>query len=423
MPDHLKLIAVRNNTDPISPKESSGSLNPDQVVNRTRSTRILLVTSFFEEEVDYQEVQIARVLTRKGFQVTVLCSDRSNYYKKKRIRDDPRDFEIVRLNHLIRVRNTVWPLQRIQETVDRVGPQVVFLIHPGSGLSYYTLDRLKANTQVVSFFGDLSIKDKTSTATGLKGNLLVQRLLKNHWYRRVFEHSEVIVANTNETAGILEGISKFDLRRKLVMPGLGYDPQVYYIDSKLGQDWRKSMQIGDDKVVIATVTRIFEGKPIDQWIQPVVKALAQNPQLVYVLAGFTPTPYSTVVKQRLLSMHLGDRLRLLDFTNSEYNNKMYNGADYSLWFIPTISIQQSMATGLSVILPKDHTLDHLIETNRNGLYYNSYGQLETILSNLSRPRQDRNSIATHNTKFSYEVILASIIGSLDGRRAHSISTR
>jgi glycosyltransferase involved in cell wall biosynthesis len=376
------------------------------------SKKVLLVTSFFEEEIGYQEVQLAQVLRAKGHRVMVLTTDRSYLHKERRLSGEDKAGTIFRITRMLRLRDTVFPLQSVATKIAGFEPDVALLIHPGHGLSYFAMKSISRQSKVVSFFGDLRVDNKLAQVKGLKGSPFVQQALKNRWYRKVFRRADLIVANTNETSDILKQIAGDNLTSKLIMPGLGYDPGVYNYRPPLRAEWRKEMGFKDDDIVVATVTRIIEGKPVEKWVEPVLGALSENSCLVYVLAGFMNDEYSSIVKASLNRSEFKDRLVLLDFTGASENNKIFNGADYSLWFAPTTSIQQSMASGLPAILPLDGTLDHLVADGKNGLYYRDFQELRKTLRGLSGSVAPRQEIVEINERFSYDHILEALFSRL-----------
>lgn len=373
--------------------------------------RIIIFTAFFEEHVGYQEVQLAKVLRRMGHEVMVVTTDRSNLDLVKRYSGI--SFEnVLRVTNVLRIRNTFLPFKIIRKEVSAFKPDVALIIHPGAGLPYFYLSSLPDKCKVISFFGDLDVVDKVGKAAGIKGNAWIQKVIKDRWYNKTFQRSDVIVANTNETTEILQKCAKRSIEKKIVMPGLGFDPETYFPSIELRTKTRKEMGLSDDHIILLTITRVYAGKPIIQWLNPVITQLNKNPKLVYIFAGFADTEFSRQIKRELQSFHLDDRLRLLDFTSADYNNALFNAADYSLWFLPTISIQQSMATGLPAIVPFDKTLDHLVEPNHNGLYYNDFLELREVLSELNPWPIRRDELVRFNHKFSYDSIIEFLFSSI-----------
>jgi hypothetical protein len=371
--------------------------------------RILIISSFFENHVGYQEVQFAETLQSKGYTVKVIATDRSNLDVKKRYENSRSKFEVKRIKKLIRIKNTFYPKENLQNFIKDFSPDLVFLILPGSGIPYFLMKYISSYAKVISVFSDTTIENKIHKARGTKGNKLVFDILKMRWYNKVFERSDLIMANTNETASILKAVSGKNIQSKIRTYGLGFDSNKYFYSKDLRDSFRTELRLKSDQKLIATISRVYAGKPFEFWIDQIKDFLNRNENFVYLLAGFDDTDYSKKVEHTLNISGLSNKLILHKFTSPEDTNKIFNAADFSLWFAPTISIQQSMATGLFAVAPYDSTLDHLIERNLTGLYYSDYDDLRKKLNSIEKLSYNREENSKINQKFSYQNILQKVI--------------
>ena len=173
------------------------------------------------------------------------------------------------------------------------------------------------------------------------------------------------------------------------------------------------MGIEEDQKLIVTISRIYKGKPFEFWVKQIKDFLIENKNFVYLLAGFDDTEHSKTVESSLKKLGLNGNIRTHKFTSPVETNEIFNAADFSLWFAPTISIQQSMATGLFAIMPFDSTLDHLMEKNSAGFYYNNFDELKNYLSELKGVSYERKKNSEINQKFSYRNILQKVISELN----------
>jgi len=375
--------------------------------------KILIVSSFFENNVGYQEVQFAEVLYSLGYEVKVIATDRSNLDVAKRYDDSFDKFEVKRIKKLIRIKNTFYPKDDLKEFFENYKPDLIFLILPGSGTPYFLLKYVNVNSKIVSVFSDTTIENRISKAKGTKGNKFIFNFLKTNWYNKIFEKSDLIMANTSETSSILRSVAKKNIENKLKMYGLGFDSNKYNYSEETRIEYRRYLNIKENQKLIVTVSRIYPGKPFEYWVEQVKDFLITHENYFYLLGGFSETEHSKKVRANLEKLNLNDRLILYKFTSPEENNKIFNAADYSLWFAPTISIQQSMATGLFPIIPYDSTLDHLVEENKTGLYYNNFDELKNVLFELENISYNRKDVAEANHKFSYQNILQKVISEVD----------
>ncbi|CAN5668583.1 hypothetical protein BH10BAC5_BH10BAC5_14360 [soil metagenome] len=370
--------------------------------------KVLIVASYFDEEVAYQEVELANYLNKQGAKVTVLTSKHINInLKTKQNRQNISEFEIIRLDQVLRIKDTIFPLTSLKKIIVGIDPDVALLILPGAGLPYFASKVFSKRTKVISFYSDIEVSDKAGAATTYKGNPLIKALLKNPWYNTSFKNSDVIVCNTNETIDILKKVSKSDISGKILMPGLGYDPQNYYYDEGLRKKVRKEFGIKEDEKLLITLTRMYSSKPLMKWFAPVLEAMKKNDKLYYIIAGFTDDEYPNKIKSILESEGM-NRLLLLNFSDVKRNNELFNAADYSIWFAPTISIQQSMGTGLKAILPYDKTLDHIVIQDYNGKYYKELIDIPQVLETINEVLAERKDLADFNKRFSYSSIIEQI---------------
>ncbi len=371
--------------------------------------KILIVSSFFENHIGYQEVQFAETLHSMGYQVKIIATDRSNLDAKKRYDDTNDKFEVKRIKKLIRIKNTFYPRENFENFFNKFNPDLVFLILPGSGTPYFLLKCINSKAKVISVFSDTTIDNRIHKAKGTKGSKFIFNAVKTGWYNNVFQRSDLILANTNETSSILKSVSKENIKNKLRTYGLGFDSNKYFYDEKLRNEFRAVLKLSEEQKLIATISRIYAGKPFEFWVDQIKDFLNENNDFVYLLAGFDDSEYSKRVEDSLSKLNLGNKLILHKFASAEGTNKIFNASDFSLWFAPTISIQQSMATGLFAIVPFDSTLDHVIENNRTGLYYNDFNEMKNLLNTLKNFSYNREENLKINKKFSYQNILSKVI--------------
>ena len=373
------------------------------------SLKVLIVASYFDEEVAYQEVELANYLHKTGAKVTVLTSSHINInLKTAQKRESSSEFEIIRLDKVFRVKDTIFPLTSLKRIIDRVNPDLALLILPGAGLPYFASKVMPSHTKVISFYSDIEVSDKAGAATTYKGNPIIKTLLKNPWYRASFQNSDVLVCNTNETIDILKSVARKDIQKKILMPGLGYNPENYFYNEKLRDQTRKEFNVNTDDVLLITLTRMYASKPLMKWFTPVLDAMKKNEKLHYIIAGFTNDEYPNKIRQ-ILEEEGMNRLHLLNFSDVKRNNALFNASDHSIWFAPTISIQQSMGTGLPAIIPFDKTLDHIVKENFNGKFYNQLSDIPEVLNDLKHSEHSRIELAKFNERFSYASIMRSIL--------------
>jgi hypothetical protein len=102
------------------------------------------------------------------------------------------------------------------------------------------------------------------------------------------------------------------------------------------------------------------------------------------------------LKRELGTDFPGERFQVLPLQSLAEMNALFNEADLAVWYLAAISIQQSMLTGIPVLLPADEALNHLVRDGVNGFYYNSPDHLEAKLTEAAARTWDRAEIARVN---------------------------
>lgn len=373
--------------------------------------KILIVSPFFEEDYSYQEVQIADTLNEMGHKVVVLTTDRSFFIKDKSYRVPPskKEYKVIRIKDIIRISDTIYPLENSKLLLQNIDYDIALIIYPSHGFGYYVLKNIPRNKKIITFFQDHYNVDYVK----LKYRL-IKKLIKNKWYIESFKRSNIVAAITPVTIDWFQNnvVFKKHLEGKLKLIGLGFNSDLFYHDFDLGAELRRKFNISQDKIVLVTITRAIKSKPILEWIKPILSAMEENEKLVYVFAGLSNNEYSNQIRHSLVKHKLFGRIILLDLQNANEMNRLYNMADYGIWFdSASISIQQGMGTGVSVILPKLKVYSHLINEDINGMYYDNL-TLTSLLINLKKNNNNREGVAHYNQKYSYYNIVSDLLISL-----------
>ena len=365
--------------------------------------KIIIITSFFEEKYGYQEIHMANTLSEIGHDVMVLTSDRSPFSKDRLKSKENKKYSIVRIDRNIRIIDTLFPLKLLRIHIARFNPDIALIVHIGHGLPYYSLKNIDKKTKKVSFFGDLTRQHSSFRRK------LIQGLLKDRWYYKTFQHCDIVVANTNETVDILSKKAKWEsnLTQKIFRSSLGFDKKKFFYSNLKRPEVRNKYNIPDDQIVFCTTTKIVKRKPILEWISPILGLLAHNSNITYCLAGFMDDLHSEETLKQIKKQYSGSNLLLLPLLPFTDLNDLYNAVDYSIWFDASITIQESMGTGLKVIIPNSKRVDHLVN-DQNGYFFDSLKEIPKIIS-LLEGGYDRQKIADINSQLSYDSIITEII--------------
>ena len=353
--------------------------------------RIAIICSFFDAQSGYQEVVYARELHRRGHDVMVVTA----FWGSRKSCDE--GYRVVEVGALLRCRHTVVPRFRIREVLGTFDPEVVILCAPYQGTSYFALRHVPGTARVVAVFSDLRL-------WSLRGRDWVRSVLKNRWYRRVFEGADLLVPVTNETREILLELGGSAIQDKMLMTGLAFDVADYFFDAT-GKPEHELKQL-------ATVTRIVESKPIKKWVDSVAPFLEANPDWCWVLGGFPESRYASGVRDYIESLDISHQIKTLPLMKAKAINRLYNESALAIWFIPSIGIQQSMGTGILPVLPRAMALEHLVEEGHNGVFYEALDDVPALLETAKAMlhREARRDRAEFNSRYSGERVVGALLG-------------
>jgi glycosyltransferase involved in cell wall biosynthesis len=278
---------------------------------------------------------------------------------------------------------------------------------------------------LIAIFGDAhEYKDTSSLAgriiTFLQEILFV--LLKKRLYRKAAHLCKKIVLNIPETETIylsyLKNDEKDEFIAKRIRLSLGYDPDEFFFDKSGREHIRGKLNISDDEIVLVTVTRVNKRKKLESIIDIVSTMHAEGKKIRYFIVGFLGDEYEQELKDYISNQPRPEIFECFPFLNHQEIGKLYCAADLGIWLKAAISIQESMGTGLPVILEDKPSVSHLINESENGWYFKKHHLSETLetafkelsAKNVKERIEKRNKTALINSsKLSYNIIAERIL--------------
>ncbi len=350
--------------------------------------RIVLMAPFFFPALAFQEWVLAKCLCRAGHEVTVITSKGEvEAGRNARVLADWPEITIHRLSCL-RCKDTLFPLNHGRIRRLCAGQDLVVVNAPGHGFGYWALRSLPRELKCLVGFGDLLDNRRHMKP-------FVKRI-KNRWYRWLFDRADRLTCNTEECRGILReaGLGKHEDR--LFLAGLPYDEDSFAINETGAAPRRE-----DRQRILTTITRTLPHKPFDQWLPPVFAFLRANPGWRYVFAGMGEDATAQRIRALVAESGLADRIELLGMQDQAGMCRLYNEADLGLFPRATIGIQQAMATGLPVVLPRRATVTHLVREAHNGFYYDGLENTDEVLVKAAAQRWPlRTALAEESRRWS-----------------------
>lgn len=399
--------------------------------------KIALVAGFFLPDFGYQEVYLARALSRLGHTVRVFASTtRPPHYQKivtenfpaGLTRDDQYNYEIYRLKPTIKIKGKIITPQ-LMGVINDFKPDLVFVIALAQMFALPLFQKsFSLNNRIVVFFGD---SNGYSRSDNFLQNILTIlylgsfKILKTYLYRKALKHCNRIVFNHPETEDLFRsfvGKKNVDLlMSKKLNLNLGYDPDEFYFNMNDRSMIREKYGIADDEILMITTTVVRKGKKLEEIISAITGLKEKGLPVKYMLAGFRNDEYSNELLKFIEQNDKNHIIIPFQMLKHHEIRQLYCGSDIGIWQKATISIQEGMGTGLTVIIENQPIVTHLIQEGFNGWSFNENNLGETIekavkemyLKNYEERVSFRENIVKLNSeKLSYDKITGKILSSV-----------
>ena len=400
--------------------------------------RVAIVAGHFMPEMGYQEVYLARAFSRLGHTVRVFTSSTVSPSARNIVKTDyePGFYEdvcygygILRLKPFFSFRSKVM-VKGLRRRILSYKPDIVILIAVSKlfGAEVMTTDS-KDGMKVISIFGDN--KESVTTLGNLnKAKALLHYIgfavIKRYLYQQAVHQCDRLIMNVPEAeriyATFLRNSEIEAFNRKKVLLRLGFDPDDFFFQDADRSVKRKALGISEKDILLMTSTRVYPRKRLERIIDVVSALHEQGIMVKYVIVGFLDNEYGKALKQYIESQPYPEHFICFPFLSHEEIRRLYCAADLGIWVQVAISIQEAMGTGLSVLLEKKPSTQHLLKEGFNGWYYNDEKPLETVLHEVvqrmeNQPPDERRNCrlkrAEANQKFlSYNEIVQEMIAGL-----------
>lgn len=363
--------------------------------------RIALICPAFEPCLSYQEWVLAKSLAKMGHDVLVVtCNSECCLPESLNLIGKFPRIKVERLS-CIGLRQTKIPvdigkLRRLCRDQDMAIVNV-----PNHGFGYRAMKVLPKTLPMVVFFGDLLDNRRQMHP--------LVKWIKDRWYRWIFRRADHVFCNTPEALSILEGIGLGPHAGKAKVIGLPFDEDSFFFDKALSLSNRLCL-------TLISVTRPSPQKPFHKWFEIVFKFLESHSDWKYRFVGLGDDSSSRQIRSMVEESGFSSRIELFPAMDSTSLRGFYMDADLAFFPQATIGIQQAMATGLPVLLPRRLTVSHLLNEGENGFYFPN---LESAPATLNFAANhiwgDRAEIASKNLKWSGEQFAKKMIADWEAK--------
>lgn len=329
--------------------------------------RVLIACAYFDWFSSYQEVSIAQALTSIA-DVHILSGNRVNPIFKEaqleklgveRTYPTGRFIErgvVVERVKVRELRSMSASLAYFKKARSREY-DLVIQVMPGHILSALASWPIGNPARVV-LYGDNSAMYSHLNA-GLKTlKRLVFSATKGNVYRVCNFGADRAYGYTPDT---LDRVKPFLSGATARLLPLSYDKKTFYFSEELREAERSSLGLRPDESLIVTAGKAKRKKRIDLLVKAFDEIAAADPKVKLLIVGAGSGVGSEDVKKSISDSKFSDRILNRPVVATSELNSIYNASDVGTWpFMPAVSIQQAMGTGIPVAIPMNNIVGHLL---------------------------------------------------------------
>lgn len=334
--------------------------------------KIFHIMNYYQENMGYQENWLPYYQKKLGHQVQILTSDRyfpfpdyeQNVGKTlgQRLQSDglfvDKEIEIIRKKSILEITSKAIILFDVKDVVLDFNPDVIHL-HGITNLNLFQLLWVVRNKKIKIFVDSHS--DYQVSNYKSKFNKIYYKFW-SHVYKLFDKRINLYLPTTKEGRNFL--VNEFDIDvHRIEISYLGVNLDNFYFDEMAKNKLVKKYNL-KNKIVITNAGKQYEGKKID-FIIKVVKELVtkfKRKDIVLILIGNASEKYERIIQNE--SRSILDYTIRIPFLENKLLKDYYSLADIGIWpGIPSNTIQEAMACEVSMILPANDTISHLIDNN------------------------------------------------------------
>lgn len=349
--------------------------------------RVLVITGYFDWFSGYQETGLVRALKQHAA-VHVLASNRvSPIFSDEHLdtlgvdRFYPVGVSVehgvtVRRLHTREFRSMVWSGDAIA-AISSGSFDHIIQVMPGQLLPVSaSLARTSARRSVL--YGDNSAMYAGLPPTIAKIKFLVFSVTKGMLYRYTNRRANDIFGYTPETVARLR---RFSAGKSMQLLPLAFDEQKFSYNPTQRVETRHRLGISSDAIAIIAPGKVNRQKRFDALVDAVAQLRSETHNIHLIFVGLDNGPASEELRARVRERGLSENSTLHDFVDATQLNALFNAADLGVWpSMPAITIQQSMGTGLRVLVPENSLVRHLVPKESVGSLFSIDDDLPQTLA-------------------------------------------
>jgi glycosyltransferase involved in cell wall biosynthesis len=372
--------------------------------------RIVHLIGYFQPELGYREYYYSKYLSRLGYDVHVVTSNRIYPFKNinalhkslgipnTRERTlgtyNYENFTIHRLPCIFELHDLIF-VKGLKKCIQRINPKIIHAYEARQGLS--SLINYKRNYAFSKLYYE---HEQRYIGNGIlrKVDFLIRKpFILNNCINADF----ISVATKQAENFLVNNIKKFN-HKKINYMNLGADPEIFYYVENAQIHINDEVFSNLHNRILITVGSINKRKEIHNLIKVYQEANITDPS-IFIILGDGDKKYVNYLKTLSNKISIDKKkIIIINSVNKEKLKYYYSIADLGIWHKASISIIEGMATGLPVIVQNTKSVNHLVSGN-NGYIYNDLGEcklkIEELMNDKNKLNNMRVNAKTHFNKY------------------------
>lgn len=366
--------------------------------------KILHIVNYYQDGMGYQENWLAAAQAKQGHQVKIVTSD--YYYPFPNYEATVKSVlgiryvgektyfengvEIQRLkSKFSSLESANYIYLKLSDAINQFKPDVIHL-HGIMGLNLFPVLFAKKRNKFKLFIDAHEANELLSQSLFSKLSFVAWKFIYKYASKYVCAYLPITLSTEKFLTEKL-GISK----EKIQLSPLGVDLNSMSFDADIRMNKRKELGVEEDSFVIIYAGKQYPEKKVDLVIEIFnrLKLIASSPQKLYLILLGQPdgafgdflNEIGSINNDFIIKLPLQKRDALRDF---------YCASDIGIWpGAPSNTIQEGMACGLSLVLPNDLLVGHLIEGNGIKSKFDTSKEINEVVNYLAELFENRDKLA------------------------------
>jgi len=378
--------------------------------------KILQIIDYFQPKLGYQETYLSKKLMKLGHEVRVITSDRyfpfpnydytvKNILGKRKLKPGyfiEEGIKVQRLPVLFEIGHWIY-LKGLKKAIHTFKPDAIH-IHNHYSFTAFRVARLKNKNCKLIVDSHLA-QHNFSIANPLKRIVLI--LFKKIFLPTIIRNADYIVGVSEGAKTVLQKF--FGIKKEIIVIPLCAETDIFKKNIKDRYKKRKEFGLKEEDILFIHVGKLTPDKDVDIIINSIKQYMRNDKKIKLFIIGQGDKEYINFLKSKIEKEK--NQIKFFNFMTNYKLAEFYNMADIGIWAgAHSITIEEAMATGLPIIVPKLNSTEHLVGKN-NGFLFNK-GNIEELKQIIQKiinnknilSKMGKNSLKLINEELNYNKI-------------------